>query len=123
MPCSFIPPYLLRRIAALTGDLRASASCSRTLSIDEDLRQRRARAGRAPVPPPPSTASTRIISHAGNTEQLPGRVARVNGDPPTGDVAVDEAYEWSGETLALFDHAFARRSIDDRGSPVLATVH
>ena len=123
MPCSFIPPYLLRRIAALTGDLRASASCSRTLSIDEDLRQRRVRAGRAPVPPPPSTASTRIISHAGNTEQLPGRVARVDGEPPTGDVAVDEAYEWSGQTLELFEHAFARRSVDDRGSLVLATVH
>jgi hypothetical protein len=50
-------------------------------------------------------------------------VARVDGDPPTGDVAVDEAYEWSGQTLELFEHAFARRSVDDRGSSVLATVH
>jgi Thermolysin metallopeptidase, alpha-helical domain/Thermolysin metallopeptidase, catalytic domain len=123
MPCRFIPPYLLRRIAALTGDLRASASSSRTLRVDEQLRQRRAGAGRAPGPPPIPTASTRIISHAGNTEQLPGRVARVDGDPPTGDVAIDEAYEWSGQTLELFEHAFARRSVDDRGSPVLATVH
>ena len=123
MPCRFIPPYLLRRIAARSGDLRASASCSRTLSIDEQLRQHRARAGRAPAPPTPPTASTRIISDAGNAEQLPGTVARADGDPPSGDVAVDEAYEWSGETLALFQHAFVRRSIDDRGSPVLASVH
>ena len=57
---------------------------------------------------------------AGNAEQLPGTAARADGDPPSGDVAVDEAYEWSGETLALFQHAFVRRSIDDRGSPVLA---
>jgi Thermolysin metallopeptidase, alpha-helical domain/Thermolysin metallopeptidase, catalytic domain len=113
----------LRRIAALSGDLRASASRTRTLSIDEHLRQRRATAGRAPAPPPTPTASTRIISDAGNTEQLPGRVARVDGDPPTGDVAVDECYEWSGETLKLFEQAFGRRSMDDRGSPVLATVH
>jgi len=50
-------------------------------------------------------------------------VARVDGEPLTGDRAVDDGFDWSGQTLELFFNAFGRRSFDDRGSPVLATVH
>ena len=60
---------------------------------------------------------------ADNTETLPGEVARTDGDPPTGDPAVDEAFDSSGQVLELFATQFARRSMDGQGSPVSITVH
>ncbi len=125
MLCSFIPPYLLRRIATYSSDPQASASCSRTLRIDQRLLERRARADRVASAelPARATPSTREISDAGNSEQLPGTLARIDGQPPTGDSAVDEAFDWSGQTLELFEIAFGRQAVDGRGSPMLATVH
>jgi Zn-dependent metalloprotease len=121
MVSGFIPPYLLRRIAAATSDSRAARSCQNTLQIDEQLRDRRT-AARSERPRLAATAS-RVIHDAANTEQLPGRVARSDGDPPTGDDAVDEAFDWSDRTLQLYATEFGRRSFDDRGSTVSATVH
>ena len=60
---------------------------------------------------------------ANNTETLPGVVARTDGDPATGDLAVDEAFDSSGQVLDLFAAQFGRRSMDGRGSPVSITVH
>ena len=50
-------------------------------------------------------------------------MVRREGDAPTGDVAVDEAYDGLGATFALFWEAYQRNSIDDAGMPLDATVH
>jgi Zn-dependent metalloprotease len=65
----------------------------------------------------------RRISDAEHTETLPGRLVRREGQPATGDAAVDEAYEGLGETFELFARVFARDSIDGAGMPLEATVH
>jgi Thermolysin metallopeptidase, alpha-helical domain/Thermolysin metallopeptidase, catalytic domain len=122
MSSGFIPPYLLRRVAAADRG-RESAACKRTLDIDEQMRSRRARADGS-IPPRQATGRRAwIIHHAGNTEQLPGEVARAEGDPVTGDAAVDEAYHWSDQTILLYQRFFGRRSLDDRGTTLSATVH
>jgi hypothetical protein len=50
-------------------------------------------------------------------------VVRSDGDPPVGDLAVDEAFDSSGQVLDLFQSQFDRRSIDGRGGTVSITVH
>ena len=72
---------------------------------------------------PPGAQLRRTIYTAGNSEQLPGQVARREGDPPTGDVAVDEAYDYVGIAYQFFKEVFQRDSIDGKGMPLDVVVH
>jgi Zn-dependent metalloprotease len=126
MSHGIVPPYLLRHLSQLDrDDLRpASAAARRTLLAPPPPRRPRRTAipapDRAPAVP---TSLERTIGDAGGEESLPGDVVRREGDPPTGDVAVDEAYDGLGATYALFADVFGRASVDDAGMPLLATVH
>ena len=125
-----VPPYLLARIAsAEVPELRdAARSARRALSIDVPLRAARISlsvdgwTGALLVELERDTPE-RTISDAGGTEELPGRAVRREGDDPTGDLAVDEAYDGLGATHRLLRDAFGRRSVDGRGLPLEATVH
>ncbi|GAA1056462.1 metalloprotease [Agromyces luteolus] len=68
-------------------------------------------------------APDRRVSDAEGAESLPGRLARVEGQPATGDAAVDQAYDGLGEVWALFERVYGRDAIDGEGSPLEATVH
>ena len=65
----------------------------------------------------------RIVYDAENGSKLPGRRVRGEGDPPTGDLAVDEAYDGSGATYDLYKEAYDRNSIDGQGMRLDSTVH
>ncbi|GAA1916467.1 hypothetical protein GCM10009737_17410 [Nocardioides lentus] len=124
--CSFLPPQLLRELAARRPE--ASARLEATLVVDEVIRRRRrdTPAGAAAAAVASFTAARSrawTVHDAGRGTDLPGRVVRSAGDPPSGDVAVDEAAEGVEASLALFAEAFGRDSYDGRGGPVSATVH
>jgi Zn-dependent metalloprotease len=127
---SIVPPYLLARIASAdVPELREAArSARRALALDPPLRAARISlsldgwSGSLLVELERDTPD-RTISDAGSTEELPGRIVRREGDDPTGDLAVDEAYDGLGATHRLFRDAFGRASIDGRGLPLEATVH
>jgi Zn-dependent metalloprotease len=117
--CSFVPPYLLERIAA--SDSAAADHCRSTLATDQAFR-----AGReaAPATTEAATAAAAWVVHtAANGSTLPGRVVRTAGDPPSGDLAADEAADGITATLALYHEAFARASYDGKGAEVVLTVH
>ena len=65
----------------------------------------------------------RTIFTANHGQRLPGNRLRSEGDPPTGDPAVDEAYDFMGNTYDLYFDVFNRNSIDDKGLPLHGTVH
>ena len=123
MSCTFVPPYLLQRVALRAGTRHASDSGRETLQVDDRLRARReSPPGQMAAPPLPGT-KTRVVHTASNTESLPGEVVRSDGDPPVGDAAVDEAFDSSGQVWDMFDSQFGRQSIDGRGGTVSITVH
>ena len=123
MCCTFVPPYLLQRVALWAGTRQASASGRETLQVDHRLRARReSPPGQMAAPRLPGI-KRRVVHTANNTELLPGEVVRSNGDPPLGDPAVDEAFDSSGQVWDLFDSQFGRQSIDGRGGTVSITVH
>ena len=132
LPACFVPPYLLRRIAEY-GDPEQRRRALRALAIDASLRSARLQnavlrvgiAGRraALLTVGAEAAPQRTIFDAMGTETLPGEVRRTEGDPATGDAAVDEAYDGLGDTWRLYADAYDRNSIDDEGAPLLATVH
>ena len=124
-----IPQYMMRSILSKgTEEQKAAASAAmavdntfralRTkLAADQTLEFRRAHAV--------STGRNRqrFIYTAGNTETLPGNPVRVEGAGPSGDAAVDEAYDGLGSTFDFFWEVYERNSIDDAGKPLHATVH
>jgi len=130
--CTIIPPYLLRALAE-SSDPDVAASAVETLEHDATLRARRqGLPGMAPAPAPPPEqapepggpdAPQRVVSDARGTQKLPGTVVRREGEPATGDLAADEAYDGLGATWQLFSTAYGRNSLDGRGLPLLATVH
>ena len=118
--CSFVPPYLLERIAA--SDSQAADHCRETLAADQAFR-----AGRVAAPTT-TTATTAtgaawVVHTAANGSTLPGSVVRTAGDPASGDTSVDEASDGITATLALYREAFARASYDGKGAEVVLTVH
>jgi Zn-dependent metalloprotease len=54
---------------------------------------------------------------------LPGELIRQEGSQPSGDAAVDEAYDGSGYTYDLFWNIYQRNSIDNLGMNLVSTVH
>ncbi len=136
---AIVPPYLLARIAS-ADDPRfrtAAAAARRSLQRDTPLREwraagelpsfmapeRAARDERPAAAPGTAPQPDRRISDAEGADALPGRLVRREGQPATGDRAVDEAYDGLGDTFELFGRVFARDSIDDAGMPLEATVH
>ncbi|MGK9167192.1 M4 family metallopeptidase [Inquilinus limosus] len=124
-----LPPYLLRAVLA-NGTRAQKAAAGRALGIDTTFRSMRAqlavaqpvtqrRRRKLALP----TSRQRNIYTAGNTEALPGTLVRAEGQGPSGDVAVDEAYDGLGHTFDFFFEIYQRNSIDDDGMALEATVH
>jgi len=68
-------------------------------------------------------ADNRTVSSAQNRYKIPGIKVRSEGQGPTNDRAVDEAYDYLGATFDFYANAYGRNSIDDNGLPLKATVH
>lgn len=127
---AIIPPYLLARVASAREPhlARAAVAARATLAARPGDLAGRAQlrlsieggdtlvAERVPAP-------DRAVSDAQRREELPGVLVRDEDAPPTGDAAVDEAFEGLGATFAFFAEAFGRASIDGRGGVLAATVH
>lgn len=117
-----VPPHLLRRIADLHDDrFETAAEAARRALAECPVRPETPRATARPGAG--RRALRREVYDAENRTTLPGRLVRAEGEPATGDVAVDEAFDGFGATDALFRDVFARTSIDDAGMTLSGTVH
>ena len=127
LPPSFVPPYLLDRLAA-HADAPVSARAANTLMIDREHRGLREflapKVSSAPAPQYARRGSPeRKIHDAGNTTQLPGKLIRTEGQAAIKDVAADEAYDALGATWRLYHDIYERDSIDGAGMPLTGSVH
>jgi Zn-dependent metalloprotease len=68
-------------------------------------------------------AKDRVVYDAKNGSNLPGTVIRKEGDGPSADIAVNEAYDGSGVTYDLYNDVYQRNSIDGNGMRLDSTVH
>jgi Zn-dependent metalloprotease len=97
------------RTAALSAQLRGE----RADLQGDGIAEARAQAG----------GKQRVVYDAGNTTTLPGTTVRSEGEPATGDAAVDEAYDGAGATYDLFFDFYGRDSLDGSGLRLDSTVH
>lgn len=119
-----VPPHMLEEIATKGTEGQRDLAIS-TLKASEQMRgQRRALADftgaafRVAV-----GGKERIVYDAKNGSTLPGTPVRNEGDGPTSDVTVNEAYDGSGATYDLFSDVYSRNSIDGSGMRLDSTVH
>jgi hypothetical protein len=124
-----VPPHLLKSVCD-HGSARQRAWALKTMLTDSTFRALRATlaapapiAGRRRRGVVEEGQKQRTIYTARNEETLPGAIVRMEGGPPTGDAAVDEAYDGIGDTFDLYWEVYERNSIDDEGLPLDATVH
>jgi Zn-dependent metalloprotease len=120
----FLPPHILKNIATKGTESQKHLAID-TLKLSAQMRgQRRALADF------PEAAfrvaaggKERVVYDAKNGSSLPGTVVRKEGDGPTADVAVNEAYDGSGYTYDLYNEIYQRNSIDGNGMRLDSTVH
>src|SRR3954447_7733486 len=134
MRCSIaciIPPVLLEELVRRATDEERDALL-RTLSLDASLRT--ARVHNSLTTQRRNRATTRQSATAGHPQRTifdchgleppsdPEQV-RAEGDPPSDDVTVNEAYDGLGDTYGFYWDRFQRDSIDDQGMPLHGWVH
>src|SRR3954453_11525528 len=134
MRCSIaciIRPVLLEELVRRATDEERDALL-RTLSLDASLRT--ARVHNSLTTQRRNRATTRQSATAGHPQRTifdchgleppsdPEQV-RAEGDPPSDDVTVNEAYDGLGDTYGFYWDRFQRDSIDDQGMPLHGWVH
>ena len=127
--CAIAPPSLLLTVAE-QGDAETRDAALRTLLMSVALRSRRSSFGPTlrrfglspadldflPAQAPDTGPENTVYDVAGGEEQaLPGRLVRGTTDPPTGDAAVDEAFDGAAATADFYREEFDRDSVDGRG--------
>jgi Zn-dependent metalloprotease len=119
-----IPPHMLHEIVR-NGSPEQREMAVRTLITSEQIRgQRRAlRELKGLMGAAVGSGKKRTVYSAQNGSQLPGVKVRGEGDPPSADVAINEAYDGSGLTYDLYFDIYGRNSIDNNGMQLDSTVH
>ncbi len=126
--CGIVPPHMLESIAS-NGSATQRAFAQQTLAVDHQTRAQRANSAAAtPRNAPPVQGAgaphrNRLIYTAATTSNLPGTLARSEGQGASNDVAINEAYDGLGATFDLYNAVYGRNSIDDNGMNLIATVH
>ncbi|MEZ4518626.1 MAG: M4 family metallopeptidase [Chloroflexota bacterium] len=122
----FLPPHLLQNIVE-NGTQEQRQHALRNIVSSEAMRLQREIVVEEGVPPSALEATgpglERVVYSADNGGALPGRQVRVEGGPPTGDPAADEAYDGAGSTYELFKDIYSYDSIDGHGVRLDSTVH
>jgi Zn-dependent metalloprotease len=119
-----LPPHILKNIATKGTPGQKNLAID-TLKLSAQMRgQRQALADfNAATFRVAAGGKDRVIYDARNGSTLPGTVVRKEGEPPSADLAVNEAYDGSGVTYDLYSDVFSRNSIDGNGMRLDSTVH
>ena len=120
-----IPPYMLEQLAR-SADPKVREQAIGGLSQSAAVRAVRTFAQRVPgmmAMPSPSATKNRLIYDARKKDRLPGKLVRSEGEKKSADLAVNEAYDFSGDTYDFYKEVFGRNSLDDNGMTLLSSVH
>ncbi|HBX69207.1 MAG TPA: peptidase M4 family protein [Chloroflexi bacterium] len=119
-----IPPHIQNNIAE-KGTPEQRKKVMGSISQSAAIRAQRVllTETKALVEPVTVGGKQRNIFNLNFGSNLPGILARSEGAPPTGDPAVDEAYEGAGATYDLYQQEYQRESIDGKGMRLDSTVH
>lgn len=125
--CSIIPPHIFDHMC------KCEDTKVRQLAIEAISNASAARAIRSTLAmmpawaaiPSPKARRHRLVYDVknGGFDDLPGVLIREERDPRSDDVAVNEAYSYSGTTYNFYKRIFKRNSLDDHGMSLISSVH
>ncbi len=121
MFCGILPPYILVSIVQ-NGTAEERRRALATLIFTERLRGQRRALAALPVITPVGE-KRRDVFDAQHKTRLPGKLVREEGNAPSQDVAVDEAYDGAGSTYDFYFEIHERNSIDGKGMRIDSSVH
>lgn len=122
----FLPPHVLDRLAdSDNADYRRVAH--RTAQAAAAAREHRLMfanmPGMAAVPSLTGSLERRVYNMNALEQPLPGTLARSESDTRTGDLAVDEAFDYAGHTYDYYKSELNRNSLDGQGMSLISSVH
>jgi Zn-dependent metalloprotease len=120
-----IPPYINDRLAK-SPDPAVRARALANAQAAAAMRTMRVMTQAMPTlmaTASPGKKKQRLIHDARKTDELPGRLVRSEGQAKVADKAVNEAYDFSGDTYDFYDTLFSRNSLDNNGMTLISTVH
>jgi Zn-dependent metalloprotease len=121
--CTVIPLHMLRHLAEHGNDEareQVTATLRHTARIAEDRSQALIETPDAAAALP---AKRRVVYDAGHKQTLPGKLVMDDRHTGSTDIEATEAFEGCGATYDFFAKVFRRKSIDDKGLPLISTVH
>ena len=118
-----VPPHMVENVLK-NGKQAQIDRAMQTLNISGQLRGLRQSLAEITKKAQAGTGNKhRLVYDAQNGSTLPGKLVRSEGDPATGDPAVNEAYDGAGATFDLYHEIFERNSIDNNGMQLISIVH
>jgi Zn-dependent metalloprotease len=121
----FIPPYITEHLTQ-SADPEVRSRAIANLTAGAAFRAVRELTQAMPTlmaAMSPTRQKHRLVYDARQTDQLPGTLARSEGQAKVSDAAVNEAYDGAGTTYDFYDELFHRNSLDDNGMTLISTVH
>lgn len=122
-----IPPYVLERLSE-SDNPRLRKMAVQAIEAAAQARTTREIFSQISVGVPNITSNSKknrlIFDVRGQAQSaLPGKLVRKEGDAPSKDPAVNEAYDFSGITYDFYFKLFKRLSLDNQGMSIVSSVH
>jgi Zn-dependent metalloprotease len=121
-----VPPFILENMAK-SDNTKVRDFAIKNLAQSAAARATREILAFAPnllISASPAASRYRLVyDMRGNTSPLPGILKRSEGDPASGDTAVDEAYRYSGNVYDFYKGKYGRNSLDGNGMTLVSSVH
>jgi Zn-dependent metalloprotease len=120
-----IPPYINERLAK-SDDPAVRSRAVANMQAAATMRAMRVMSQAMPSLMASASAGktkNRQVFDAKGKDLLPGTLARSEGQAKTADKAVNEAYDFSGDTYDFYDQLFGRNSLDNAGMTLSSSVH
>jgi Zn-dependent metalloprotease len=119
--CTVIPPHILRHVAD-HGDAAARDTIVATLHQSAEI-AKRSHTPFAALRSRVNYARQRKVYTAEHRQTLPGRLLMSESSRANRDIEANEAFIGCGATYDFYAKVFLRNSIDDRGMPLLSSIH
>jgi hypothetical protein len=115
-----IPPYMLEELAKRSPE---NADFVKAYKQALEMQQKAVEGGVRPRGTGEDFHGAREVYDAKTDENLPGVKARFEGEKPTGNPEVDQAYDFTGATRDFYLKEYGRNSIDGKGMKYVSTVN
>ena len=121
--CFILPPHMMKAIILNTDNEELRSSMFRTLAISHQAGGRRSVLGSLKSRRGSSQLSRTAYDCTHEEDKSFAKPVRREGDPKSSDAAVNEAYDFSGDTYDFYNDIFKRNSIDNAGLPLNSYAH